>query len=120
MHNFYMEIRQINIKEDNPPTDVAIYEMCNAIDLCVLENIKILKVIHGYGSHGKGGDIKKECIHTLKHLVRANKIYDYIPGEKFSPLNKYYKQIVEQYPPFLLDGEVSNNFGVTIVIITRL
>lgn len=115
-----MKMYEINIKKDNPAVDVAIYDMINAIEFCRLSEIKLLKVIYGYGSHGKGGDIKKECLHTLKNLVKKNLIYDFIPGEKFSQAHKIYNKIIDYYPLILLDNELEHNFGVVLIIVSKL
>lgn len=120
MHNFDMKMYEINIKIDNPAVDVAVYDMINAIDFCRLSDIKLLKVIYGYGSHGKGGEIKKECLNTLRRLVRNKIIYDYIPCEKFSQSHKYYDNIVKYYPPVAIDNELQNNFGVVLIIVSKL
>ena len=40
------------------------------IELCKLEGTPLLKIITGYGSHGKGGLIKNACENKLKQLKK--------------------------------------------------
>ena len=41
-------------------------------------NEKIIKIIHGYGSHGVGGSIKTMVHKTLKIALASNQIANYI------------------------------------------
>ena len=108
----------INIKLDNPPADVAVANLQQEIELCSLAKIDVIKVIHGYGSHGKGGLIKTEIKKLLKTLKAKKKIIDFIPGEHFSQSLKYYKKLVEVYPEIILDSDLyPPNFGLTLVIL---
>lgn len=108
----------INIKQDNPPTDVAVANMLQEIELCTISGTKAIKIVHGYGSHGVGGLIKQEAIKALRTLRSKKKILDFIPGEKFSVNNKYYKKLSQEYPEIILDGDLyPPNFGLTIVLI---
>ena len=43
-----------------------------------------VKLIHGYGSSGKGGKIRLEVRAYLERQKARGKIRDYIPGERFS------------------------------------
>lgn len=44
-------------------------------------NEKIIKIIHGYGSHGVGGSIKSMVQKTLKNAIASGQIAGFIPGE---------------------------------------
>ena len=108
----------INIKLDNPPADVAIAYLTQEIELAKLSHYDAIKVIHGYGSHGKGGLIKQEAHKALNNLKHKKLILDYIPGEQFSVNNKYYKKLIEVYPELILDKDMyPPNSGVTLVLI---
>ena len=110
-------MKTINIKLDNPPVDVAVANMITELELCKLENIDIVKIIHGYGSHGVGGLIKLEAIKALKNMRNKKQILDFIPGEQFSTNNKYYKKLIELYPELILNyNTFQPNSGITIVI----
>ena len=79
-------------------------------------NEKVALIIHGYGSKGVGGEIKKAVLDRLKTLKNYKKISDFYPCEKFSFTNKKYNFYIKKYPNLLLNNQLKNlNFGVTIV-----
>jgi|LGVE01.1.fsa_nt_gb hypothetical protein len=111
-------VRRIDIKEGYPPVDVAIFLLEREIEMGKLEGIKVLKVIHGYGSNGKGGLIKKQVKVFLKEQKRLGKITDYVHGEGWSNHKVKPMGLLGVAPELLLnlDGE-QYNMGITIVIL---
>ena len=69
-----MNIETINIKNGFPPADVAVANMEIEIDALTFAGKKAVKVIHGYGSHGVGGEIKKQAHARLVELKKEKKI----------------------------------------------
>ena len=112
------KVKKIDIKEGMPPVDIAIYELEKEIKLAKLEGIKVLKVVHGYGSHGKGGSIKKAVRQFVKVQKRLGLISDYVAGEGWSSSKVKPMGLLEDAPELLLnlDGE-RFNLGVTIIIL---
>ena len=113
-----MRVLLIDVKSDMQTCLIARAELLNEIDACKLGGFTVLKVIHGYGSHGVGGAIKKEIHQTLKQLKNQKKITDYIPCEKWTPSNPLRKKAIEFSNELLADSDlrILNN-GVTIVLI---
>lgn len=109
----------INIKEDNTQTDVAVSYALIEIDTRKKFGNKIFKVIHGYGSHGVGGDIKKDLHQKLKKLKKEKYIRDYIKGETFTITKvKELKLEKNEYNLLILDEDYNNiNPGHTIIIV---
>lgn len=113
-----MKIETINIKKDSPPSDVAVASLEIAIETFSKTDTKVLKVIHGYGSHGIGGEIKKQAQQKLAMLKKFGKINDYIPGEKFGELAKNSEDILKNYPELVLDPDLKNyNSGLTLIFL---
>lgn len=113
-----MKIETLNIKEDFPPSDVAVAQMEIAIDLFSKTDTRVLKIIHGYGSHGVGGEIKRLAHQKLVLLKKHHKIADFIPGEKFGEFQKNSYFILEQFPELILDVDLKNyNSGITLVFL---
>ena len=61
------KIKTVNIKEDFPPCDVAVFNLYKAIFENERMGFEVLKIVHGYGSHGKGGEIKKAVKDNLSY-----------------------------------------------------
>ena len=69
-------IKTVNIKSDLPDISTAHSRLINALHGAKAQRVRVLKLIHGYGSSGKGGDIF--------FLVR-----DYLERDKYSGVFKY-------------------------------
>ena len=108
----------INIKQEFPPADVAVGNALNEIDVQKIAKRKILKIIHGHGSHAKGGLIKQELHKALQEQKRKGKIRDFIKGENFTDKHPLYQEIIRLAPDLIVDNDLINiNFGITIVLI---
>ena len=113
-----MKIETLNIKDGLPPSDVAVANMEIAIDLYKNSETKVLKVIHGYGSHGVGGEIKRLVQLKLSELKKQKKILNFIPGEKFGEEQKRDYFILNNFPELILDADLKNyNSGITLVFL---
>ena len=83
-----------------------------------LQGEKVAIVIHGYGSKGVGGEIKKALLELFKTLKKHKKIEDFFPGERFSFSQKKYDFYVKKFPFLLLDENLKNlNSGVSVVFL---
>lgn len=113
-----MKIETLNIKSDMPPADVAVASM--EIELFALKKsgVEVVKVIHGYGSHGRGGEIKKHVQRKLDQLKKLQKISDYVKGEQWGRNIIAEKMILTRYPQLILDEDLKNfNNGLTVVFL---
>ena len=77
-------LREVNIKYDMPTADQAVKRTTYEIENARRTGISCVKIVHGYGSHGKGGKIRVEVRAYLERMKRQKRISDYIPGERFS------------------------------------
>lgn len=115
-----MLVKEINIKRDMPPSDVAVALM--EIEIETLKNTEYgaVKVIHGYGSHGKGGLIRAECRQALAKLKQQKKILDYVEGERWGAWAVEKFNVVENFPSLILEGDMQGyNSGVTVVFLAK-
>lgn len=113
-----MEIIELDIKSESQTVSVAIAQFLVELDILKFSNQPLLKVLHGYGSGGKGGEIKRELNRTLEILKRKKTILDYINLEKWNDNNKDIISYKHKYPILMIDKDVIiKNSGQTIVII---
>lgn len=112
-------IQTLNIEKDCLACDQAIAKVLTEIDVLNLQNqIKVLKVIHGYGSSGTGGKIKQELSLCLQNLVKQNKIKYFVQNEKFTPIKKEYSYYTKLYPQLILESDLQNqNPGITLIFL---
>ncbi len=82
------------------------------------QGVKALKVIHGYGSSGVGGKIKKALPGMLKSRVQRGTIKGYIRGEDFSIFNADTRAAFLHCPDLRKDSDLERyNNGITIVLL---
>ena len=111
-------IYTINIKEGFPPADVAVAEALHEIDVQKLVDTKVIKIIHGHGSHGKGWLIKQKLHKALNEYKINHKIKDYLKGENFTTSNRLYGYVLAESPDIIVDNDLRvANFGITIVLL---
>ena len=111
-------IRTINIKENNPNADYAIFLIDEEIKYSRAIGNRVVIIIHGYGSHGKGGTIKEYVKSYLPDLKKKGIITDYVFGENWGELNASRKRICEIAPEIILKENLSRlNAGVSVILI---
>ena len=116
-YNINMKYKTINIKENHPTVELALAKLELEIEVAHFEGCKVIKVIHGYGSNGVGGDIKKNLSFYLMQAKRKGFIKDYIKGEELST-SKILKDIQQTHKEIYLDNELFfSNPGITIIIL---
>ncbi len=110
-------MKTFDIKSDMPTSNEAGIRLANIIRTCNGKD-KVIKIIHGYGSSGVGGSIKKAVHASLRNRVRSGEIKAYIPGEAFSqPMG--FDEMIQTYLVLLKsDSDYKKmNDGITFVIL---
>src|SRR5438093_10811117 len=109
-------IKTFNVEAALPTLDEARRQIIDEIRRAKREGVRVLKIIHGYGSSGKGGTL---CVGLRKSVVLRKKegvIKDFIAGEAFSIFNPTVLALLEAVPELRDDPELNaTNEGVTIL-----
>ena len=110
--------KTINLEEGMPTADRAIrrltYELAAARSL----HYTALKLIHGYGSSGKGGVLRNEIRAYLLRQHHANKIQAFIEGERLSIFDEDTRIAMGLCPELRRDTDLDrHNNGITVVIL---
>ena len=115
-----MKIQELNIKQDMPPADVAVANLEIEIEALTGSEIGAIKVIHGYGSHGTGGEIRHLARERLRELKKQGKILDFVEGERWGKQAIEKFDVVANYPEFILESDMQSfNSGITIVFLKK-
>ena len=114
-------IYTLNLETSLPTVDQAIKKFDQALDDLEGTAIRVIKVIHGYGSSGKGGRIKEAIRQELIYQRRQHIIHSYYAGEDLSPGKEMYQQLLKQEPTVknILTKDVFGNPGITIIILKK-
>jgi hypothetical protein len=109
-------MRTLNIEAGMPTLDEARRLVIEEIRRAKREGARAMKVIHGYGSSGKGGAL---CVGLRKSFGLRKKegvIKDFIPGEDFSIFNPTVLALLESTSDVRGDPDLNNtNEGITIL-----
>ena len=109
-------IRIFNVEAGFPTLDEARRLVAAEIKLAKREGAKVLKVIHGYGSSGKGGAL---CVGLRKSFGLRKKegvIKDFVAGDDFSIFNAAVLDLLEAVPELRGDPDLgAMNEGVTVI-----
>lgn len=109
-------IHTFNVKADMPSLEEARRSVITEIRLAKRKKVRVLKVIHGWGSTGKGGTLCVGLRKSFRLRKKEGVIKDFIPGEDFSIFNKTVLELLEAVPDLRGDPDLNaTNEGVTLL-----
>lgn len=112
------KIKIVNIEAGMPTVEVGQKRLYLEIVTARSQGIRFLKVIHGYGSSGVGGRLKKGILEFLAAKKKDGFIKAFVPGEDWNIFTQAARDIMEQCNDFRKDKDLGNsNPGITIVLI---
>lgn len=118
-HPEELQQRTVNLERGMPLVEQALERLRNELYMCRRCNIRIISLIHGYGSSGKGGAIKDEVRRYLTFLQHNREINEYISGEDFSKHTGRGRQLIRRFPALAEHRDYNrSNPGVTIVVVS--
>ena len=101
-----------------PNVDDAIRRITYNIKNAGAFGVSAIKLIHGYGSTGKGGAIRIETRKYLDRQKQRGQISGYIPGEDFSIFDESTRNAFAVCDELRRDCDIErHNNGITIVIL---
>lgn len=108
-------MKEFDIHHSMPSVEVAMHSLDMFINLNK-SSASVIKIIHGYGSTGRGGAIKAAALANLKAKMKQGIIKAFIPGEAIStPMG--YDDLIRKYKDYLqTDSDYKKgNDGITYV-----
>lgn len=109
-------IYSVNIKEDLPTVEVALERVKSS--LVQGSSFKAVKIVHGYGSSGRGGVIKDELHLLLSRMLMRSEITGWIPGEEFSGDFSDTLYLLKNFPFLEKDSDHrKRNKGITVIVL---
>ena len=108
----------LNLEEGMPVVEEAVSRMRVGLQEMKAGRIMIVKLIHGYGSTGRGGKICTGVRQELAGMKRRKLIRDFIPGEDFGPMDDASRRLAEQEKLVPRDPDYGRmNHGITVVVL---
>jgi hypothetical protein len=116
-----LPITTVDLKSDRPKVIEALARLEQALDHAHRQGVSILKIIHGYGSTGTGGDIRIAVQKRLYQMAEAGEIEAVIFGENWSKADETTWRLIKAKPELKNDPHLGRtNRGVTIVVLRAL
>ncbi len=112
-----MKLITIDIKSGRQTVAEAIAQFLVELESYKKGGFKVMKVIHGYGSHGVGGAIRNAFLKRCTDLKRRGMIEDFVCCDQWTPKNVVRKIAINYCPDLLADNDLYMlNPGCSIVI----
>jgi hypothetical protein len=109
-------LRVINLKEGMPVVRDAMSHMERELRRARAENIALIKFVHGYGSTGKGGEIRIAVQRGLVKRLEQQEIRGVIFGEDWRISNEITWALLKKWPQLKQDSDLGKeNRGITVV-----
>jgi hypothetical protein len=101
-----------------PPVQEALQRLGRELALARKEKTTLLKLIHGYGSTGAGGEIRIAVQKRLLEMAQNGQIHGCIFGEDWSKSDERTWKLLQSYPKLKSDSDLGRrNPGITIVLL---
>jgi hypothetical protein len=117
-------MKTVNLKSDMPPVREALERLERALASARQNQAKnkdktaVLKIVHGYGSTGAGGEIRIAVQKRLREMVDDGQICACIFGENWSKSDDAAWKLLQSFPELKRDADLGrNNRGITIVLL---
>ncbi len=109
--------RTVNLERGMPLVRQALDRLNLELAAGRAQGVRVMTLIHGYGSSGEGGAIKTAVRRQLDYLLHAGRIREIIAGEDFEGRSGRGRQLVRRFP-FLAEHRDLNraNAGITVVV----
>lgn len=111
-------LKLIDLKKENCSVDYALAVVEIEIECALREGTTAIKVLHGYGSHGRGGAILVELRKQLLIWKKSKFIKDYFGGDKWDMFDKTTMEILQKDKTIFGDEDLNKaNPGITIIYV---
>jgi hypothetical protein len=111
-------IKTVILKDGMPSVEQARARLNSEIQNARQSGVKVLKVVHGYGSTGVGGDLRFALQATLRQMVTRREIRDCIFGENWRKSDERAWEALQKMPELKNEPDLGRgNRGVTIILL---
>jgi hypothetical protein len=107
-----------NLEDGMPTLPQAMARLTAELHNARQRRLKVLKIVHGYGSSGVGGDLRISIQSKLRQMVESGQIRACIFGENWRRGDEEAWELVQRFPYLKKDHDFGrNNKGITVVVL---
>lgn len=109
-------MRTLNLEAGKPDLDTARRRLLAELTAARKAGVKVLKVIHGWGSSGRGGKLAVGIRKSLRLRLKEGRIAGFVIGERFSSDTNEGRELARRHPSVRADRDWNRvNPGITVV-----
>jgi hypothetical protein len=109
-------MKTVNLKEGMPLVRQALMQMERELAVARAEGSGLVKLIHGYGSTGAGGEIRLAVQKRLREMSERGEIRGFIFGENWAKSDEQTWKIIGARKELKEDRDLGKgNRGITVV-----
>ena len=111
-------IKIVNLEDGLPGVEQARSRLHGELQSARKAGVRVVKIIHGYGSSGVGGDLRIALQATLRQMADRCEILACIFGESWRTSDESAWALLKQAPGLKEDRDLGRgNRGITIVVL---
>src|SRR5271169_6000511 len=99
-------VKTVILKEGMPSVEQARARLQTELRVARQSGVKVLKLIHGYGSSGVGGDLRIALQSTLRQMAQRQEICDCIYGENWRTSDERSWELLKNMPELKTDNDL--------------
>lgn len=108
----------VSLKEGMPPVQEALSRLDHELANARHEGFLLIKIIHGYGSSGAGGEIRLAAQKRLREMIDRSEIRGCIFGENWRKSDADTWKLLGAHPDLKQDHDLGRrNLGITVVVL---
>ena len=110
---------EINIKHGGPSAEEALDRLTHQLRRASEVGFKVILLIHGYGSSGEGGRIKKVVHEALENNYFSDRVDEYYYGESVADGSEQYHALLRRRPSLKRHLQLfkQGNAGMTVLLL---
>jgi len=111
-------MKTINLEEGRPSVASASSRLLDQLRLAKQQNYAAVKVIHGYGSHGVGGELRIAIQGLLARMAQDGEIRAFVAGEDWRISDETTWRLIQKHCALKQDRDLGKgNRGISIVVL---
>ncbi len=111
-------MKVVNLEQGRPDVPLALSLLADALRIARRGGYAAVKLIHGYGSTGKGGEIRIAVQRTLVQQAAAGEIRAFIAGEDWRISDEATWGLLQAHPELKNDSDLGRvNLGISVVVL---
>ena len=111
-------MKTVNLEEGRPSVAAASSRLLDLLRLARQQNYAALKAIHGYGSHGVGGELRIAIQGMLARMAQDGEIRAFVAGEDWRISDETTWRLIQQHRELKQDQDLGKgNKGISIAVL---